>query len=113
MQIYLTFKKIIIAILFPTMLFVSACKVDDVSTIYHCEKLAEDKSCESIVGQVCARQDTGIRCIRAPCNSNRFVEISNACSACKNPSTDMIFTGPCSEMEDSIISERGISNENL
>ncbi len=38
--------------------------------------------CAEIYQPVCAKRDTGVRCVTTPCASTEWVTKSNACSAC-------------------------------
>jgi hypothetical protein len=51
--------------------------------------------CTMIYAPVCAEVDTGVRCIKAPCPSSKFVQFSNACAACREKRTLSYYAGPC------------------
>lgn len=44
---------------------------------------------------VCAKKDTGIRCVTTPCPSTENVTYSNACSACADKKVYGYRTGAC------------------
>ncbi|HEX4337540.1 MAG TPA: lipid-binding SYLF domain-containing protein [Polyangiaceae bacterium] len=51
--------------------------------------------CTMLYAPVCAEVDTGVRCIKAPCPSSKFVQFSNACAACRDKKTLSYYAGPC------------------
>ncbi len=40
--------------------------------------------CAEIYQPVCAKRDTGVRCVTTPCASTEWVTKGNACSACSD-----------------------------
>ena len=44
---------------------------------------------------VCAKRDTGIRCVTTPCPSTDTVTKSNACTACADPKVYGYTMGAC------------------
>ncbi len=44
---------------------------------------------------VCAKRDTGIRCVTTPCPSEENVTITNACTACSDPKVFGYIAGAC------------------
>jgi len=44
---------------------------------------------------VCAKRDTGIRCVTTPCDSTEWVTRSNDCTACSDPSVLGHRPGAC------------------
>ena len=73
----------------------AACNSEAEPRLYRCSALAEQASCADVAGPVCARVDTGIRCIQPPCPSSRLREYEQACTACNNGKVDVVFTGSC------------------
>jgi hypothetical protein len=51
--------------------------------------------CAQIYEPVCAERDTGIRCVKAPCDSTERREYPNACAACRDPKVHSYTPGPC------------------
>jgi hypothetical protein len=52
--------------------------------------------CTAHYDPVCAQRDTGIRCVKAPCNAAAEPrEYSNACAACQDPKVHSYTPGPC------------------
>lgn len=46
---------------------------------------------------VCAKRDTGIRCIATPCPSTEWTTEGNPCTACSNPTVEGFTPGECAE----------------
>ena len=44
---------------------------------------------------VCARRDTGVRCVTTPCPSWETRTYGNACSACADPAVHGFWPGEC------------------
>ncbi len=44
---------------------------------------------------VCAKRDTGIRCVTTPCPSEENITITNACTACSDPNVYGYVPGEC------------------
>jgi len=43
-----------------------------------------NKECIQVYEPVCGYRDTGLRCIKAPCDTWEWVEYSNSCTACSD-----------------------------
>ena len=80
----------------------AACNVGKPESLHQCSDFSDTFSCESISGPVCARVDTGMRCIRAPCDSYAKVVMEGACQACTQDRVDLVFTGRCDAMDTEI-----------
>jgi len=46
---------------------------------------------------VCAKRDTGIRCVTTPCPSEENITFTNACEACSDPKVFGYVKGACPE----------------
>jgi len=55
--------------------------------------------CEALGTTICARRDTGRRCIRAPCDSVEYVSATTACGICDDEKVDMVFPGSCDDFK--------------
>jgi hypothetical protein len=44
---------------------------------------------------VCAQRDAGVRCVTTPCDSTEWITLSNACTACSDPTVLGYRAGPC------------------
>lgn len=44
---------------------------------------------------VCARRDSGVRCVTAPCPSKDWKTYSNGCTACSDPEVSAYARGAC------------------
>ncbi len=73
----------------------AACNPVTEPRLYHCSDLDAQASCAGIAGPVCARVDTGVRCIQPPCPSSSLRQYEQACTACNNDKVDIVFTGSC------------------
>ena len=73
---------------------ISSCASEELVAPVNCSDLTMGR-CESIAAPLCARRDTGRRCIRAPCDSVEYVPASNACTICDNKKVDKVFAGTC------------------
>jgi len=73
----------------------AACKPNPTPQLYECSALNQEISCKELTGEVCARVDTGVRCIVPPCPSSELKIYADACSACNDKKVDLVFTGPC------------------
>jgi hypothetical protein len=51
--------------------------------------------CTQQYDPVCAKRDTGIRCVTTPCESSAWVTYSNGCSACSDPKVSAFKSGSC------------------
>lgn len=51
--------------------------------------------CAQIYDPVCARRDTGIRCVTTPCDSWETRQYPNSCEACRDPKVASYLPGPC------------------
>jgi predicted methyltransferase len=51
--------------------------------------------CSEFPEPVCAQVDTGIRCIKAPCDSSENKTFKNACQACREPNVLNYERGAC------------------
>ena len=49
---------------------------------------------------VCAKRDTGLRCVTTPCPSYENITYSNGCSACSDVKVLSYRTGECAEKLD-------------
>ena len=63
---------------------------------------SEGKVCTQEFSPVCAKIDTGIRCIKAPCPSYSKKTFSNACLA-KLAGAEIIKKGSCEGVEKKVI----------
>jgi hypothetical protein len=72
-----------------------ACTPETAPKLYQCSAFSEEFSCAELSGEVCARVDTGVRCIRPPCPSSKLQPYADACSACDDDRVDAVFTGSC------------------
>ena len=59
-----------------------------------CEK-PRPEICTQDYAPVCARRDTGIRCVKAPCPASELKTYSNGCSACGDPKVYGFYPGSC------------------
>lgn len=60
------------------------------------EDWAGSEMCAELYEPVCAAQDTGVRCVRAPCpESTAWTTFSNACFACRDRKTQGYKPGAC------------------
>lgn len=55
----------------------------------------EVDACIEIINEVCARVDTGVRCVTTPCPQAKQVTFANSCFACMNESVIGYEPGPC------------------
>ncbi|QEI12209.1 hypothetical protein [Cellvibrio japonicus] len=53
--------------------------------------------CTMEFNPVCAKRDTGIRCVKAPCPSSTQQTFSNACMACADPQVISYRPGSCEQ----------------
>ena len=74
---------------------VAACTPEATPQLYQCSAFGEQLSCSALAGEVCARVDTGVRCIQPPCPSSKLETYASACSACDNSKVDVVFSGSC------------------
>ncbi len=49
----------------------------------------------SLYKPVCASVDTGIRCVKEPCDSFELKTYSNSCFACSDPKVEYYAKGEC------------------
>jgi len=63
-------------------------------TFIKCKDKRPDMSTK-IYKPVCAKVDTGIRCIKEPCPATEFKTFSNGCTACQNPKVFGYMKGGC------------------
>ena len=73
----------------------AACTSEATPKLYQCSAFNEQLSCAELSGEVCARVDTGVRCIQPPCPSSSLRPYADACSACDNNKVDVVYTGSC------------------
>lgn len=63
-----------------------------------CEEDARNKGCTKEYDPVCATVDTGLRCVRAPCDgASEKKTYGNACDACSDPKVYGWTPGACEE----------------
>ena len=55
--------------------------------------------CTREYNPVCAKRDTGVRCIKSPCPADEYVTKPNACSACADEKVSEYRLGACSSTE--------------
>ena len=84
-------------LVFLATLLLHSCSSSREHAVYQCKDLREQQSCEALSGQVCARIDTGVRCITTPCPSFEFRSYEDTCSACSDHKLTEVFTGSCEE----------------
>lgn len=53
--------------------------------------------CTQEYAPVCARRDSGIRCVKAPCPATEMKTYSNGCSACADPKVYGYYKGDCKQ----------------
>ncbi len=53
------------------------------------------KVCTREFNPVCAKRDTGVRCVTTPCPSTEWVTKGNPCSACSDASIEGYIMGEC------------------
>lgn len=53
--------------------------------------------CVEIYQPVCARRDTGVRCIKAPCPSTEYITYGNSCKACSDQKVYGYQLGACTD----------------
>jgi hypothetical protein len=73
----------------------TACSVSHDQVSHQCSAFEGQLGCDTVPGSVCARVDTGVRCITTPCPSYKFQPYDNACAACANDKVQEIFSGSC------------------
>jgi hypothetical protein len=83
------------ATLLLTATCLAACAPQATPGLFECGAFDEQHSCASVDGPVCARVDTGVRCITTPCPSSVLKPYPDACTACGNSKVDVVFTGSC------------------
>ena len=55
----------------------------------------EPMACTMQYDPVCARRDTGVRCVKAPCPGEELKTYSNGCTACTDPAVRDWVQGAC------------------
>jgi len=58
-------------------------------------KAKRPEVCTKEYTPVCAKVDTGIRCIKEPCPATEFKTFANGCTACSNPKVIGYMNGSC------------------
>ncbi|MCZ6829011.1 MAG: hypothetical protein O7F73_05400 [Gammaproteobacteria bacterium] len=96
--------SIIRAILLLCTMGLASCTSGATPQLYQCSAFIEQHSCSELSGVVCARVDTGVRCIQAPCPSSTLRTYADACSACDNNKVDVVFTGSCELLQQRLAS---------
>lgn len=51
--------------------------------------------CTMDYAPVCAKRDSEVRCVTAPCQTTEKKTYANACSACANPAVKSYILGKC------------------
>ena len=67
---------------------------------------SEIEPCDARYRPVCARWDTGIRCVRAPCPSIEARLYTNACLACRDEQVRGFEAGECAERPEPEVGRR-------
>jgi len=65
-----------------------------VQTVHACNQ-PRSQMCTKEYRPVCAKVDTGVRCVKAPCPSTKLVTKSNACVACADKDVFSYVEGAC------------------
>ena len=55
------------------------------------------EACTREIDPVCAKRDTGVRCVTTPCPSEENITLGNACTACSDPKVFGYVKGACPE----------------
>lgn len=70
-----------------------------------CRSIDIDR-CDALYDPVCARWDTGIRCVQAPCPSSESRLYTNACLACRDERVQGFQYGECAERPEPAVGRR-------
>lgn len=68
------------------------------ATYQECDQISKSGlGCDDASSNVCAKYDTGIRCITTPCPSEAWKNFTNACNACQQANVLGYAEGSCVE----------------
>ena len=71
--------------------------IDNLSIVEYKEcKESRPQMCTRQYSPVCAKRDTGVRCVTTPCPSSELVTKPNACVACSDEKVFSYTVGACS-----------------
>ena len=68
--------------------------ISGITTVHACKE-PRLQMCTKEYRPVCAKVDTGIRCVKAPCPSSKAVTKPNACIACADKDVFSYIEGAC------------------